>query len=36
VEIEAHDGTRTLLELSRSEDYELPPPADARVTEPRP
>jgi hypothetical protein len=23
--VEAHDGTKTLLELSRPEDYELPP-----------
>jgi hypothetical protein len=30
MEIEAHDGTKTLLELSRPEDYALPPPEDAR------
>lgn len=32
VEVDAQDGTRTLLELSRPEAYELPPASDDRGT----
>jgi len=30
--VDAKDGTRTLLELSRPEAYELPPASDDRGT----